>query len=361
MNERKKGRPADRRGQIEAWVRLSAIAGRIKPGDRVPTRQMAAGKFAASVLTAQRAYESLLKEGTLAAGPRRRDGTRLADAPPCLSRFLVVAEGNRQGPLSLARAVRAAAGILGAERGLRFDFVIRERQAPDSPDLARALADARAGRYAGVFVPTAFRQHGYHDPALDLQGVPTGVFYHLRGDAQASRLALLARSGPDEAFWQSVFADLRAGGATRPAVIAPLGPADVDTEAEIRRRFRRGGLEIPPHFFHSSNQFWENSAQLRRIVAWLFDAPPGVRPDSLFLGDDNFVPPAVAALVETLGETEARGVTLVANGNRPGLPDMPLPVRWHGTDIGATLAGFVDWCAAIRAGRRARPPRSVSF
>lgn len=355
------GRPLDERLKAEADIRRRIVAGKLRPGDRIETREAIARRLGCSVLTVQRACAALEREGTLARGARRRDGTVVAEAPDCLMRFLIVAEANRTGPLALARATEAAAHRLSEERGLRFDFVLRWRQAPDSDDLSKALEMAREGRYAGVFIPTPFHQYGYHDPALDISGVPTGVIDHFRRDAQASRLALMAGVDSGKTFWARAAQDILDCGARRPAVIAPLGSADADPETGIRREFRRAGLEIPAHFFHTSNQFWNNDAQLRRIVAWLFDGPQGQRADALVLGNDNFVPAAEEALVATLGVVAARGVALVARGNKPALPSVRLPFRWHGCDIGATLADFVDWCSAVRAGRRYSAPRMVTF
>lgn len=92
--------------QIRAQIALQVAAGRLRPGDRLPTIRTLADELDVAPNTIARAYRELIITGICAAAGRR--GTFVADAPP-------VAHDVAQRSELLAEAAR---GFVGSVRDL---------------------------------------------------------------------------------------------------------------------------------------------------------------------------------------------------------------------------------------------------
>lgn len=90
--------------QIRAQLALHVAAGRLRPGDRLPTIRTLADELDVSANTVARAYRELISSGIARAAGR--SGTFIADAPPIahdvVQRNLLLEDAARQ----LARVSR---------------------------------------------------------------------------------------------------------------------------------------------------------------------------------------------------------------------------------------------------------------
>src|SRR5262249_32016033 len=136
-----------RHAEVLAELRRAIVAGRLRPGSRLPTRRDLIRRFGRSALTVQQALDRLAAEGFVTA--RGRHGTFVADTPPHLRNialvFPAVATGAR-----FFEAIREAARRVGLRAGLHFPEYWISTDALDRRDHARFLADAAEQRFGAV-------------------------------------------------------------------------------------------------------------------------------------------------------------------------------------------------------------------
>lgn len=348
-----------KRDAIVTFVRNAVACGRCAPGAQLPDRDWYMRRFGATRGTVQKAFDRLAAGGWTVAV--RHSGTRVADKPPFVGRFLLVLTGTDGAPREslFDRALEASAHRLEAERGLRFDIRALLDEGVDSPAYAAALDDVRAQRYAGVFLRALSSNRG-RDTFGAVDRVPISGFFRADPRASGSLVHPLSSSESDEAILSRAFSRLfdECVQARRHDVLIVSPTATPDPEPALRALAERRGLRCGPDAFHTSDTAPDSLRELTRLFRALlrFGGPQAV-----VLGDDNFVAPLEQALRELDSSGTARRPYVVACGNLPLLPATSLHVRFHGIDTYHTLAAFVDWANALRRGDKTVPPPRVAL
>lgn len=360
------GRGGTAAARAAAFVRDSAALGRFAPGAVLPSRAWFAERFGCNPSSLARAFSRLEKEGFVHAAPRR--GTRLAERLPFSGRHLLVLASGEEG---LDLALREAARRTGAARDI--SWTIREAFGFGGEEERRVFFDRirselLAQRWAGAF----FRVLDGGDdcfignpPPLTVDSVPlTGVILPGRWNpGSLVRQINPGEASPNRKPWDRVLREIAERGFRELGVLAH-GPLSREDEDSIRVAAARAGLHIAPCAVQAARirekgTLWRAAETVAYAtgLARHGAADVGKTPRTAFFCEiDGFARVLVDSLVAHLGMDATGRHALFALGNKPCLPDLPMPVHWHGIDLEKTLHGFLDWCDAIHAGEPSAPP-----
>ena len=357
--------PATAAGWLDALVRRlrdRIASGAVRPGAHLPAARTEAGRLGLGEATVRRAYRALEREGFLVRAARG-GGPVASENAPDRGRHLLVLGGTRKHPDDgdgFDRALRAAAGALAAARRVSFDEA-RPGTDVSAPDYVRLREACILRRWQGVFFRNFAAQETDHPASIPrLPGLPTSGCW-LRPHRIGPRVAPVAGWGDvPERTAKALLAECRAAGRREILFLASRTPQNEPNarESSLRAAAARAGLRCGPFGFQALTM--ADPAQTRRTFA-LLASHPGAAFDAAIVLDDNLLAPFCEALVAARGASGARRVFLASHGNEPVLPDVALPVVFHGVDATATLASYLDWCDALRAGDRNPPEPAVAF
>ena len=360
------GRPGPKPAEQErmaAFLRAWAASGAGRPGGSLPPRAWFAREFGVSRSTVRKALSRLEREGFVKAGSRR--APRLADDFPFRGRFLFVRQYLEygEGEFGLDRSLEEACRRLGEKRGIRFDMISPEPGARGDELRQRVRTDVAAHRYAGVFLRAASAAGSLpFDFLLRMDGVPVSGFVE-KGAADLGSLATRfadARLSDRDPYilLRTLLAECRATGARRVCVLDCK--IDAKSERDGPRIAANHGLAL--HRLHHLRLSLSDFLWNRKVLEMVFRMRDPRPPEAIVACNDMLAAMACEFLVRHFGPEKARAFPVIAAGNRPVLPQTALPVKWHGLDCEATLAAFVDWAEACRAGSpRPAPPARAWF
>ena len=358
--------PATAAGRLAALVRRlrdCVASGAVRPGARLPSAHAEAAQRGCGEATVRRAWRELEREGFLRRAAGGRGGPFAAEDAPDRGRHLLVLGGTRERPDDgdgFDRALRAAAKALAAARRVSFDEA-RPGTDVSAPDYVRLREACIQRRWQGVFFRNFAAQETDHPASIPrLPGLPTSGCW-LRPHRIGPRVAPVAGWGsvPDR-IAAELLDECRAAGCRDVVFLAARTPQNEPNarEASLRAAAARAGLRCGPFGFQALTM--ADPAQTRRTFA-LLASHPGAAFDAAVVLEDNLLPSFCDALLAARGASGARRVFLASHGNAPVLPDVALPVVFHGVDATATLASYLDWCDALRAGERNPPGPAVAF
>lgn len=351
------GPEPEKQERIAEFLRAWSASGAGKPGETLPPGAWFARSFGVSRDTAGKALARLGREGFVSRGRHRRP--ELAEKPPFRGHFLFVRQYLEygEGALGLDRSLEEACRRLEQKRGIHFDIVTPEPGVRGDALRQRVRADVAAHRYAGVFLRAASASGSLpFDFLLRMDGVPIGGFVEKGASELGSLATRFADAGLSDRdpyiLLRTLLAECRRTGARRVCVLDCK--IDAKSERDGPRIAANHGLVLHPlhHLRLSLSDFSWN----RKVLEMVFRMRDPRPPESFVACNDMLAAMACEFLVHHFGVERAKSFPVIAAGNRPVLPQTALPVKWHGLDCESTLAAFLDWAQACRAGGPRPPP-----
>ena len=320
-------------------LRRGIADGTWAPGSRLPTREELQQRFGVASVTLQRALDRLSADGFIAA--RGRQGTFVVDHPAAAVRYglvlpALVAPAQVRFWTALAHEADALARAAAPRR---VDVYQDVDGRVDAPDHLRLVSDLRHDRLAGlVFAVNPFALA--RTPVITRPGVP-------RIAIMDGPIPPVAAAALDEAGFIAKALDFfSARRRTRVAVLSVPG-----LEGGFRKRLEGAlaerWLETRPWWWHTLDH--ASAAGARALVHLLMHPGQDVRPDALFITDDNLVEPATAGLLAA-GVRVPEDVAVVAHCNFPWPTAAATPARRLGYDAREVLLRCLEWIDAQRRG-----------
>lgn len=338
------GRPNVTKNEIVVKLRNRIASGLLRPGMRLPSHREIRREFNANIVTVGRAIDQLKAEGFVDTFGAR--GTFVSERPPHLFRYALIfpTHPSEWDWPRFWDALAKEAGKAGrdgeVELAVYFDIDLVGHAG--SAGYAQLVEDLEAHRFAGlIFACPPILVRG--TPLVEMPGIP--------------RVAIMTAPNPEfpdlvrieldrSAFIQQSIAYLASKGRRRLAVLTV--PNDLPAMARsAQQEAAAHGMELRPYWIQSVHHAAPKSAQA--IVQLLMSAPPGERPDALFITDDHLVECATAGLVDS-GVKVSIDIDVVAHSNFPWPPHGAVPVKRIGFDAGQVLEACI---ASIDQLRRA--------
>lgn len=316
---------------ITCELRGEILAGRLAPGDRLPTRLELLRRFRTTKTTLQKALSTLKQDGFVSCRTAR--GTCVVRHPPHLCEYALAF------PWPAARDVSQFYRVLRDEarryqtpaRRFSLYYDLMEAQAPDVQRLAAAVAAQRLAGVIFTFNPNALRE----SPIVAEPGMPRLAI--MSGPQPGLRLPFAA---PDiKALLPVAMQRARALGRRRVAVIA-LAEATQDwVSDQVSAAVAASGLETHPEWLQAASiqaPGWAANAALL-----LLRGPASRRPDVLIITDDNLVPDATAGVAAS-GLRMPQELLVIAAANFPAPTPAAVPCLRLGYDLRALLRLCVE-------------------
>lgn len=311
-------RAAPREDLVRTTLLTRIMKGQMKSGDRLPVRRTVQRDFAASPVTVERAFASLVHDGFLET--RGRGGTFVTRHPPHLFQFGLVFATHQNTRFSTV--LRHQAEVIGHEQPHRFTVYAGMDGHMDEPDCQRFVRDLRNGCLAGVFCG--------HEVAVGfMKGLctssPIPIAAITEGPSAKYRINL------DRNEWLTkALGELRKAGRRRIAVLMiPGGTPDLPEVERLTRAIRDAGMETAPAWIQAVATAYPHWAH--HALSAMLQGKPSSRPDALIITDDHLVEPATQSL-QRLGIHGVKSLSVIAHCNYPELPAAVVPVTWIGFD-----------------------------
>jgi LacI family transcriptional regulator len=310
--------------QLAEKLRAQIVTGAWTPGMRLPDRSVLAGELGACLATLQEAMTQLVDEGFLHVGARKH-GTRVAAAPPHLSRYRLIFPFGPDDFGQFWHALEAAARERSTPSqallpfyGLSGHCDIAEYQAVVHEVLTQQVAGL-------ILASSADELRG--TPLLDAPGLPRVAI------ADREQLPGIPKVTLDlDSFLDQAIEELLALGRRRLAVLCATHATGV--AERFQQLLAARGLPVRRTFVQYASRRVPCTA--RQVTELLFAPAQPERPDGLIIADDNLLTEASIGL-RFAGVRVPEELHLVAATNFPNLPPAALPLIRIGFDIPALL------------------------
>jgi DNA-binding LacI/PurR family transcriptional regulator len=337
-NRNSRGRDPVKREEITNYIRDRVVGGKWMPGQLIPSRAELGRRFQTTPVTVQRAVNPLIEDGFLCAeGPR---GTFVSQTPPHLTRFALVFPHDPLNPSEENAFLRTLAEVgasLGSDSGLDivpFYKLYGDLRCEEYLELVR---EVNAGKLAGIiFATNPFLLE--NTPVLDRPGIPRVAFMDSAVYPQVKTIAFHR-----EELQAKALRYIAECGKRRPCVVLPDGGYREDLMGMTRAM----GLEMRPEWVQIVDQ--GKPRRCENLARLLFSSNSKVRPDSIFIGDDNTIPYLIRGAKDALGD-ELASVTFAAHSNFPSEARYEVPVKLFGYNIPALLQQAIDMVLRQRQG-----------
>lgn len=332
-----------RLGAIIEDVRSDIVSGRLRPGQRLPTRLDLVEHYQASSRTLQLALGRLIADGFLRAD--RRDGTFVVDNPPHLCRYGLVFphSQSRSGTSRHWAAIMKAVGTLDLGPGRTVACYYGMEHPAEAEAYTELVDDIHAQKVAGLIFSSS--PHALlKTPVLEWPGLP--------------RIAIMSR--PDipgiaalcyrhDTFVEKTIAYLKARGRRRLGIFEMFGltPGAPPERELLIDGAREAGFEVDPAWVLGTSP---SAPELtRNCVRLLMNASREHRPDGLVITDDNIVEDVTAGLLAA-GVRVPDECDVVAHANFPDPPPARVPVWRLGYDMAEVLHTAMGYIDLVRRG-----------
>ena len=333
--------PAVKHDEIVGSLRQRIIDGIYLPGSQLPTRAKLETSFDASSVTIQRALDSLVEDGFVV--PRGRNGTFVAPRPPHLSHYGVVfpyrpKKGKRWPPFWQAIANEAAVLNRGGTKKLSLFYDVEDQIHSDATDYRELLDSVVKQRLAGLFFVVDPIQLS-NTPVVQFPGLPrVTICDHKPKDVM--RAIVLST----ESQFRKSLAYFSSRGRR---LLAVLGVSRIvgAYESLLPRLLKEYDMESRPYWIQGIDLDCTETA--RNCIHLLMHRGQDVRPDALYIADDNFIEHASAGLIEAAVRVP-HDLEVVAHCNFPWLTPSKLPVKRVGFDARTVLATALSLIDGLR-------------
>jgi GntR family transcriptional regulator len=354
----RRGRPPDRREEIEAELRAKIVHGAFPGGSRLPSRKALVAHYGTSNTAVQAVMRALEADGFIVS--RDRAGTVVNPDPPFRKRYALLFSFNPSDAMSwtlYAERLRQQAAALGADAGCSVDpyYGIESGAATD---YRRLVEDITHYRLAGVIYTTLRAPpellelaKGHGTPAVALSSDALyGFFGANHGPSDLVASAVFSY----RSFFRAALSRLVEAGRRRPALLLPPGMMR-SMEATVRREIARLGLDLPPYHIQYAPTGGGAAAARNIVHVTMRRDAPGA-PDALVVADDNLLPDALLGLQDA-GVRVGEDADVIAHANFPlSREELDGPVVRIGFDLRAALEQSVQLARQWReTGRRPGP------
>lgn len=315
-------RPAKRQQAILRAMRGQILAGRYRPGDRLPTHRELENRYRAGRRTIERALGMLEADGFVV--PRGRAGTFVADRPPHHARHALVfpAAPGQPGWSHFHHTLLRVAGQY--DHNTQSQIVCYFGNGIDGLGYPELLSECAAHRLAGViFTPT---MESFAGTPLADGSMPSVQI----GGSGPGRVTVALDYG---SLLEQAVGRLAQRGRRRIAVIA-LDSTYRWVHDALQPALDRHRLTVPRRWVQSIAN--ANTGWLHNCLELILRGEHDLRPDALILLDDNLVSEATEALTD-LGVRVPEDLDVVAHANFPWPTPSRLPLFRIGFDLQQTL------------------------
>jgi DNA-binding LacI/PurR family transcriptional regulator len=342
-------RPAVKESRILEHMRQQIVRGDLTPGMQLPKRTELEREYNVSPLTLQRALQQLIDDGFLYA--KTGQGTFVAANPPHLSRYGLLFPfhpSDRAQWISYYVAINNEAEAYQREHPNKLRIYYGLEQMDRIDEREKLFSDVESHRLAGLIF--ASRPHNF-------QGTP------LLDEPQVARVAVMADPGfgipsislEGSSFVTKALDHLAARGRRHVALInnSTMGQNWFDL---VRREMAKRDMVTFPYWIHGVHLLAADWT--RNLVQLIFQGPKELRPDALFISDDNLVPQATAGLLAA-GINVPDECDVVAHANFPWPTQTLVPARRLGYDAREVLNLCLNSIDRQRQGEQVPPATSV--
>lgn len=316
--------------RICAHFRQQILAGRLLPGEQLPTHVDIQRQFAAGPMTVQRALTQLSLDGFTVA--KRGTGTHVSAQPPHLSRFCLVFPAPNSADHHLSRfyqGLNDAATALDDGGLTKIECYLSVDGHADCEDFQRLCDDVRARRTAGIiFASNPDRLAG--SIVMDEPAIPRVALTTMRVPADVVPIRF-----DDIDLVVQAMRHLAKQGRRRVAILDTPNHTPAYLRA-VAMAIRRAGL--------STERRWTiqiehtSPATARDVTRLLFDAGHRERPDALLITNDNLADEAINGMIEA--GVRSGDVSIVAHCNFP----WPKPAKLATSRLGYDSRQVIDLC-----------------
>ncbi len=338
-----KGKPTSsfrvrpRSSDLLAKLRSQIVQGRIKPGDRMPTRAELIRKMDSCHTTVQAAFNQLIKDGFVET--RGSSGSFVSDSPPHLNNVaLVVASSVSHSLHSLhSAALLQAAEIVGEQRQLRispYEVPVKLADMSQPNDMRRLLDDIAHHRVGGVVLATGWEVVS-NTPIVSDPNIQRVVF------SAKSSFGCPSVWADVNSFARVAVQHLLDQGRQRIAHLY-VDAAHKESYEQIGQQLRSIGNEVRDTWiqFVPSSESTPLRAASRIVQLW-FDLDGDKRPDAIVVHDDHLVEHVLAGLLRS-DVRMPRDVEVVSLANFPSPRLTGLPITRIGFDMVHVLGTCMD-------------------
>lgn len=332
---------ANRPEKIAEALRSAVARGELVAGERLPVRTELETKFAASLMTVQKAMDTLTRDGFILS--RGTLGTFVADHPPCLNRYGIVFSssphspdwgGYREALLQVGHKRDEA-----ADRDMAFYYGVDHEGDGDYESL---LADIQSQRLAGILFDYG-SSHTLNAPIVQQDRVPCMAVMSPTQDPSLEHVATIVMDG--ESLAEAAIGVLVGKGCRRPATLLGLSRSD-DVQ---RQRHALAKFDLPYDSAMLQSVALGCVQMAGNVTALWMRLPEDERPDGLFIADDNLVEWACSGLLHA-GIRPGIDIPVAAHCNFPARAGSGMPIDRVGFNIRALIQKFIDTTDARRRG-----------
>lgn len=348
MARRRHESEAGKQGRIADQLRQRIVAGRLKPGDRLPTQVELIAKHKVSGVTIQRALDRLARDGFIETQGRR--GTFVVEKPPHLNHYALVFCEPVQDEKSDSRFYKVLEEVVRTvegEHGCRIS-VYHGLTHDRSEDYLQLLDDARHHRVAGI---VGVDPWPLHQTALHLEKCVPWVTI-VSGPIWPD----VPRVYPDVfGMVDRALDEVAVAGARRAAVLVTPNSYDF-LQRHLREAAAQRNVVLEDRWIQVCPS-WPVAATVH-AVQLLMHGPAKQRPDVLLVLDDNLVPSAMAGLIATEMRVP-RDVRVIALCNLPTAGPAMLPVLRIGVEAKEVLGAALSAIDQQRCGEQPQMVRHI--
>jgi DNA-binding LacI/PurR family transcriptional regulator/DNA-binding transcriptional regulator YhcF (GntR family) len=329
-----------KQSRISAHLRKEIIEGRLAPGGRLPTHVQLVQRFGVSGVTIQRVMDRLNHEGFICT--RGRNGTFVAPHPPHLFSYGVVFR-DQSGPGRSRYHEMIEAQALRLQYFDDRKVTIFHITAANDAAASQQLVDlVHSHRMAGLVLVDGDTFHG--TPLLDEPNTPRVAIMSRKVDALSCPIIFPDMTGMIDLALDTLVERGRRNVAvlTTGAVFREVGPHLRNAIKSRELVMHDCWMQIVPHDIPEA---------VHNCVLMLMKPGP-MRPDALFIVDDNLAEGASSGLV-TAGIRVPQELQIVTHCNFPGYWPTVLPMQRVGFDTQQILETAVNLIDMQRQGQRA--------
>lgn len=329
------GRDPVKRAEIVNFVIDSIISGELKPGDRLPNREWFIKKFQVAMNTLQGAVEHLIEHGFITS--ERGAGTFVAQKPPCTHRFaMIFSEDDGENIFSqkLLAAGKKQAQSAGYEIvSFKLDYTIIME---DESRLQTVIEQIDNRLFAGILILPIFPKNLIPVHAKQAK-IPLIRFYvdkKYKNTLPAVADIFFELSVAERIRSVSDYLtrhQLKRLGIICWSIFTP--PA-----AELAELAKKSGVEVRDIWFHALPK--EPQAAFN-AVKLLLSLPEEMRPDCLYVDDDNLIE-TVAGAVTASGLTAPGQISIICAYNFPVHRQYDVAICKIGVDTNDIVRSFFD-------------------
>lgn len=321
-------------------LRDEIVSGRLRPGERLPTRREMQHLYHVSLCTIQTVLNQLIADGFVE--PRGTHGSFVSTFPPHLYRYALVFS-QRVRVEEWSHFYRVLAHEAAAfQEGARCIATYIIGGWGGQIDRQRLLDDIAAQRLAGIlFAPsTDLQDDATFSGHLTIPNVSIGIGPSVHF-IELDHLVMMRRA----------IHYLAQCGRRRVAILCHQGDY-FQIGAHWETFYTEVGLTLDKRWIQSLGEYGGGWSE--HCLRLMFDPHLPEHPDGLIITDDNLVPEATAALVQ-LGIAVPEQVAVITGCNFYEPTASAVPCTRIGFDLRQVLRTGVDLVESLRAGQDVSP------